>query len=451
MNSPDQSDGTPEPGRAIPILLLLSTLSRGWYMFHRLGYRLVLEDLPDFLAAGGSDVRGWLGMARHLARYGPDFSYWMMGIRPPLYPATVALVYRLGGNNVHALLLQTAFGIGLPLAGYWLALRLFCPLEGISQPNRAAFIAGLVMVFDPASIVVGTVLLSEPLFNLMMAGFLVALTLTIQDFRWLHIALACIFLALTMLTRPTAIYLWLAAPAILIPLMKAWWKPALALALTGLLVYVGWSAQNYQQRGLFTYSMQTNFTLLFLRALSAEYLATGESINDLRVAYAQEVFRRVGDEEAAAAAGPDTMWELHVAPTPQIYHTMGELARERLLAYWPYAVAGTAVGFFRMFALTNDLPGWFVPVELVYHACLYGLALYGAWEAFRRRELGLALVCLVPILYITGLTLASQTSAMDTRMRSAITAPIVVLAVAGGMWRWARRNATRHTRKDGEA
>ena len=63
-----------------------------------------------------------------------------------------------------------------------------------------------------------------------------------------------------------------------------------------------------------------------------------------------------------------------VADDPAIYAEMGRLARQKLVQYWPYALLGTGVGAWRMFGLTRSLPGWFAPVELLYHALLYGLA-----------------------------------------------------------------------------
>ena len=84
-----------------------------------------------------------------------------------------------------------------------------------------------------------------------------------------------------------------------------------------------------------------------------------------------------------------------------------------------------------MFGLTLQLPSWFRPIELIYHAMLYGLMVVGAWRAFRARQWELLLITGVPILYITGLTLISQTSAMDTRMRTPITAPIAILVGYG--------------------
>jgi 4-amino-4-deoxy-L-arabinose transferase-like glycosyltransferase len=415
-----------------------------------LAYRLAALGV-SVESLGGSDVPGWLGMARHF-RF--DFSYWLMGARPPLFPMLVALVYRLGGTTLAAAVLQIVLGALAPVLGALLAYRLL-RATALPHPHRLAALAGVVMALDPASVSTSVTLLAEPLFNLLFLACLLSLTVFIQEERWRALWLAALWLAAAMFTRPTAIYFWLAAPLILAPLVRAWWRPALALAAVGLAVYLGWSARNLHYRGVFTYSLQTNFSLLFLRAISAEHLATGAATNDLQVAYVQHLYESVGDTESAALAVPEHFWRFLVADSPALYAEMGRLARQKLLQYWPYALLGTGVGAWRMFGLTRSLPGWFAPVELLYHALLYGLAIWGGWQAIRRKDWLLLLVTAIPIGYVSGLTLLSQTSAMDTRMRTPITAFIAILAVYGAGWgfllvsdRWSQRSAGRGQQPD---
>lgn len=128
------------------------------------------------------------------------------------------------------------------------------------------------------------------------------------------------------------------------------------------------------------------------------------------------------------------IWNFLSAPTPELYATMGQMARERLIAYWPYAIGGTAVGAWRVFAQTTTLPRWFTPIELLYHAVLYSLTMIGAWRAFRLRDWPLLMIAGVPILYVTGLTLVSQVSGMDTRMRTPISVPIILFAAYGAVF-----------------
>jgi hypothetical protein len=196
-------------------------------------------------------------------------------------------------------------------------------------------------------------------------------------------------------------------------------------------VYLGWSARNLYYHNTFTYSLQSNFSLLFLRALSAEHLATGAPSDDLQVAYVQQLYRSVGDETSAELAVPEHLWRFLVMEDPALYAEMGRLARHKLLQYWPFTLLGTGIGAWRMFGQTGSLPAVFKPLELIYHALLYGLTLWGAWRAIKCKNWPVLILTGVPILYVTGLTLVSQTSAMDTRMRTPIAVPLAILAAYG--------------------
>lgn len=411
-------------------IFVLSFALRLLFLAYKLDFDLSIVDQADMVQAGGSDAWGWLAYGLHFTTNG--FSdYWMMAIRPPLYPLSAALVYALGGGHLAVAILQVVFGALTPVLGYFAARLLFLRLPSLNAPENWAFAAGLLIAVDPASVSAGATLLSEPLFNLMMTAFFLCLILYLVKQHWGWLALTALFMALSILARPTAIYIWLLMPFVFVPLVKQWWRPALALLIVGLGVSFAWSYRNLVERGVFTYSMQPNFTLLFLRALSAEYLATGASTDDIQKDYTYEVLTRVGEDVDRDALTSEDFWQFHAASSPEIYATMGEVARERLLQYWPFAAAGTFVGAWRMYALTLTLPTWTRPLEIIYHIGLYGLMLFGAWQSFRQRQWLLLLTCGMLIFYVTALTLVSQTSAMDTRMRSPVSAPIIILAVFG--------------------
>lgn len=412
------------------LIFVVSFILRLLFLAYKLDFELRIVDQADMLQAGGSDAWGWLAYGLHFTTKG--FSdYWMMAIRPPLYPLSAALVYGLGGGHTAVAILQVIFGALTPVLGYFAARLVFLRIDSLPRKESLAFGAGLVMAFDPASVSAGATLLSEPLFNLMMTAFLLCLIAYLIKNHWSWLLLTALFMALSMLARPTAIYIWLLMPFVFVPLVKQWWKPALLLLVVGLAVNFGWSYRNLVHRGVFTYSMQPNFTLLFLRALSAEYLATGASTDDIQKDYTFEVLTRVGEDVDRDDLSSESFWQFHAASSPEIYETMGQVARERLLTYWPFAAAGTVVGAWRMYALTLTLPVWTRPIEILYHIALYGLMLFGAWSSFRNKQWLMLLTCGLLIFYVTGLTLASQTSAMDTRMRSPVSIPIIILAVYG--------------------
>lgn len=439
--SPD--DRTTSPVRDALIVFALAIAARAVVLAWRWGQYHAIEAQGGngLLAFGGSDVPGWVGMAHHLfSRW--DLSHYLMGARPPLFPLSMTLVYALGGESEHGVLLQALFGALTPVVGYLLARRLFLPNPHLRRPARLALLAGVVMALDPASASISVTLLGEPLFNLLFTATLLHLVAYVQDRRWQYLALSALWMALAMLARPTAIYWWLAAPLILIPLMDRWWRPALLLAVVGLGVYLGWSARNLRYNGVFTYSLQDNFSLLFLRALSAEHLATGRPPDELYVEYVDELLAAAEEDGEAAEAlrgDPEAFWAFQAAETPELYDAMRPMALQRLRRYWPAALLGTGIGAVRMFAYSESLPRWFIPIELIYHVALYGLAVLGAWIAVRWRDWAVALVNLVPIVYITGLTLVSVVSGTDTRMRTPISVPIIILAAYGWIWLRTRR------------
>ncbi len=412
------------------IIFVIAFALRLLFLAYKLDFDLRIIDRADMLQAGGSDAWGWLAYGLHFTTSGVT-DYWMMAIRPPLYPLSAALVYALGGGHTAVAILQVVFGALTPVVGYFTARLLFQRIESLQNPEAWAFGAGILMAVDPASVSAGATLLSEPLFNLMITVFLLCLIAYLVTERWSWLLLTSLFMALSMLARPTAIYIWLLMPLVFVPLVKQWWKPALLLLVVGIGVNFGWSYRNLVHRGVFTYSMQPNFTLLFLRALSAEYLATNASTDQIQIDYTFEVLTRIGEDVDRSDLNAESFWQFHAASSPEIYETMGQVARERLLQYWPYAAAGTVVGAWRMYALTLTLPAWSRPLEILYHAGLYSLMLAGTWFSFRRKNWLVLLTCGLLIFYVTGLTLASQTSAMDTRMRSPVSTPIIVLAVYG--------------------
>lgn len=413
--------------RHIVLVTLVAALTRFTLLYLRIRQYQQGAGIQVF---GGSDVPGWLGMASHLSSRFFDLSYWLMGARPPLFPMTVALVYKLGGTDFHAVMLQTLFGVATVTIGYLTAYRLFTWSESVQNPEKWALFAGLIMACDPASISTSATLMGEPLFNLIFAGVILAVTLYVQHPRWRTVTAIVLLLAAAMFTRPTAIYFWLAVPLMIIPFVKNWRLSIAVITVASLCVYFGWSARNLKYTGVFTYSLQTNFSLLFLRGLSAEHLATDRPVDELYIEYTEELFRRA-DQQPPAEIDSLTWWRFLVAESPEIYQAMGELAREKLTQYPGYAILATPVGLWRLFATTNVYPLWFRPIELIYHAVLYSLVAAGVWLTFRKKDWKLLLIPGIPILYVTGLTITSQLSAMDTRMRTPMSTSLIILATVG--------------------
>ena len=154
-------------------------------------------------------------------------------------------------------------------------------------------------------------------------------------------------------------------------------------------------------------------------------------MDDIYVTYVRELYLSVGDDKAVEKIESEDLWHFLVADSPEIYTAMGQMARAKLIEYWPAAIAATGIGAWRVLFVTNTFPSWFKPVEIAYHFLLYGLMLWGVWRSIRNRDWPTFLIAGVPIAYMIGLTLVAQTSAMDTRMRTPVSVPIIILATYG--------------------
>jgi 4-amino-4-deoxy-L-arabinose transferase-like glycosyltransferase len=412
---------------------------RGWLLY----YKLALDGTP-IRGLGSSDVEGWLGIASHIARKW-DYSYWLLASRSPLFPTMLAVISALGGSLVHAGIIQVIIGALTALLGYRLALRL------TSGPG-AALIAGLIMAVDLASVAYSASLLSEPLFNLLLVAGMLNLIIYLQNGTWPHTLLAGILLALATLARPTTLYFWLALVVVYILLGRRWRRGYAMLAVPCLAASLGWCAHNYAQNGIFTFSTGSTFNLLFLRALSAEHLATGREVGELHREYVAEIETRLGHPLEAEQVDEDAFWGYLVQEDPRENRIMRQMAIERYLRYPLTYLAATPIGLARMYGLTLYLPRMHA-LEVVYHIALYGAAGFGvilAWREVRPRLKfkppslieslrGLRddrtwvrlVVCGLWIVYFTAITLVSQTSAMDTRMRTPVTVPLAILAAEG--------------------
>jgi 4-amino-4-deoxy-L-arabinose transferase-like glycosyltransferase len=426
---------------------VLALALRGWLLY----YKLAVAGTP-IRGLGSSDVEGWLGIASHIARKW-DYSYWLLASRSPLFPTMLAVISALGGNLVHAAIVQVIIGALTVVLGYRLALRL------TSGPG-AALIAGLIMAVDLASVAYSASLLSEPLFNLLLVAGMLNLVIYLQAGTWPHALGAGLLLALATLARPTTLYFWLALGVVYALLDRRWRRGYALLAAPCLAAILGWCVHNYAQNGIFTFSTGSTFNLLFLRALSAEHLATGRDVGELRREYVAEIETRTGHPLGADQVGEEAFWGYLTQDDPRENHIMRQMALERFLRYPLAYLAATSIGLARMYGLTFYLPRMY-PLEVVYHIALYGAAVFGvilAWREVRPRlrfspparlieslralrddrAWARLVICGLWIVYFTAVTLVSQTSALDTRMRTPLTAPLAILA-GEGLWAlWGR-------------
>jgi 4-amino-4-deoxy-L-arabinose transferase-like glycosyltransferase len=196
------------PGRrqntALVLILLAGVLVRLllWYAF---------RDEPIHI----EDERDYDLLARNLLNHG-EFTFrpgeTPTSLRPPLYPALVAVVYRLSGveNFAAVRLLQACLSMLTVVVAYRLGRE-------IASDRTALWLAGLCC-FYPSLIAYGNLLLTETLFTLLLTSACYAIVLTLKRSSIGWAAAAGLALGLAALTRSVV---WLAPPLLAVYLLLA--------------------------------------------------------------------------------------------------------------------------------------------------------------------------------------------------------------------------------------
>ena len=109
-----------------------------------------------------------------------------------------------------------------------------------------------------------------------------------------------------------------------------------------------------------------------------------------------------------------------------------------LQVYWAHPIeyfATLPIGLHRMDAFSVAFGSPYLP-ELVFNLGLYALAVLGAYHSWCKQQRLIWALNGLLISYVTLATLISQTSGMDTRMRTSITFAVAILAAVGSTWLW---------------
>ena len=199
------------------------------------------------------DEQDYNTIAVNLATSG-EFAYApgvLTSIRPPLYPAFLATVYRLCGlENYQAVrIVQALMGLGLVLVVYAMAVRMF--------GARVAHWAAAVTCFYPSLLVYGNLLLTETLFTLLVCSACLVFQRSVARGATGGLALFGVILGLAALTRSVV---WLFPPFVFLFLVLArganrWPKrlwvagvPVLSFAVT----ILPWTVRNTSLQHTFT-------------------------------------------------------------------------------------------------------------------------------------------------------------------------------------------------------
>jgi 4-amino-4-deoxy-L-arabinose transferase-like glycosyltransferase len=238
-----KSDVRPEDRRFILALILVATL------FLRLGLALAVQGLGIHT----DDERDYTQLADSLvAGRGYEFANGAVtSIRPPLYPAFVASVWKFSGTR--SLTAVRLAQIAVSMASVWLVFALARRMFG----DRTGLVAAAVFAFYPSYLYANVLLLTEVVFTFFVLLACVCVAEAVNDRRRLLVWAGCAGLAVGLgaLTRSV---LW-PLPLVLIPTLMwmtgpSWrtrWAVALCAAAGYCAVVAPWSMRNTRLQGTF--------------------------------------------------------------------------------------------------------------------------------------------------------------------------------------------------------
>lgn len=425
----------------------------------RLGIVLAVLPEPE-RAAAATDAEQYLTLGHNMAirhvfsrqtepPYPPD------QLRTPGYPALIALLTVVAGPRpIRALLfVQALIGTATAAGAALLVRRLVDGPTGL--------IAGLLLAFAPATLILTGYASAETLFAALLVGGCWLLTAGLDGDRPLLSALAGAAFGLAALTRPIGIMLLpvmlLAAAihALSHPAPRRWLertaRHGASLAAPMLLLVGLWMARNYVQFGHFSLSTIGGVNLYYYNAASLEAHRLDISLDESRSAL---------DESLASQPPPDPDWPSE---------TMARFAHRLIVAHPLHftfyngldALNGLRPGFSYMLRLFWGEDAMDDPVDQFRHGGLGGAldALRGQHTALLLAEIGMAgftlamvilaaagwvtlllrrrwfaayLLGLVPalLLYLPGI-------ASNARFRAPVEPFLAALAAAALGWLWA--------------
>ena len=303
-------------------------------------------------------------------------------------------------------------------------------------------LAACIVAIDPTSIRYSSVLLAEPLANLLLAfGFVSLMALKQAGTRRAVMVwglLAGGFIILSALTRPAAYLLWIPM-AVWIAFARRRWR-ALAVVSLAALAFSGmmlWKQHNAVYLRNSSFSTAGTFQLLYVRAASVLYQATSQDIDTVYATLASRVEERLGNEIPNITAN----WRhRHLASTDEMQAAMTEIALDVFREYPLYYLLTIPVGLYRTLLEIWTFPIW---ISIGWNTVLLLAATYGLWQFIRQRRWVEGLFLLLPCAYFLTGTLLVATASIDTRARVMVTPLLAVMAAHGAVsWLNRRRAAS---------
>lgn len=408
--------------RRLLLIILLGLILRA-------GYALAIYD-PSLLPYHRGDYDLYRILAEEILQGDLAFQHSGYLLRPPLFPLLAAAL------DLEPLLILTvnillATGI-IPLT--YLLANQFDP------PEKLSLLSALIVAIDPTSVKYSGVLLAVPL-----ANFLLALAfLTMMKIRGEDKLIAALYwgflsgslIVLSALTRSAAYLLWLPM-ALWAGFARRTVAGGRILATAALVVPamlgVGlWMQHNATHLKNGSFTTIGTYNLLYYRAASVLYQATGQEIDAVYAELARRVEAKLGKDTAEITASKR---HEHYTGSPEQQNAMTEVAIGVFLEYPLYYALTIPVGLYRMVIRVSGPLVW---PGAVWNLALIFASAIGLWRLAREKNWAAAAFLALPCVYFIGGALLVCTSCADTRARVMITPLLAVMAAYGGL-HWLNR------------
>lgn len=378
-----------------------------------------------------TDLDSYRSLATHLATgkgfvaETPDGRELLNVARTPVYPLFLAALIKLGGNRLGLFLATQCFlGALICVLTAILALRWLRP--------AAATLAGLLVALDPNSVLRCSDLRTETLFTLLLvAGVCLIVWHPHKTWSWFANGLLW---SLAALTRPIAVWIWLAALLIL-ALSGAGVPPAnscpgkfrrsvclFIIFLIGFLPLEGmWAARNHALTGHCFISTISTYNLLMYRAAGIKAAQKGETLEE-----AQQEFRAQYGDIQFVEDRDRFERSLHdyqrIAPE-ELFSAPLLLAKQALVGCGKLLLGPGTRALDTSLNQTEPSSRWWPPL---YSAALLIALLLGLVGVKR-----LGADTLVPLLLVVYFVCLASGPESNSRFRVPITPLLAVLATAG--------------------
>ena len=215
--------------------------------------------------------------------------------RSPGYPAFLAMIFRIAGEDYTAVVIvQLLMGVAVSLMLFALGRMFWSP--------RVGYVAALLYALTPNALLWALSILSDTLFVFLIAAALLCLGLLMQTGRTRWAAMSGVCLGLSALTRPIGellVPLWILAMVVWAIRRRTTLCQAIiamaALALASVALILPWAYRNQVVHGLFTLSPVDTRLLGYYSAPYTLARAEGISEDEAREQIPTSVFPQPGD------------------------------------------------------------------------------------------------------------------------------------------------------------